>query len=70
MQLHTIRLLKLLEEVTDPQFRKIPLKAREQLYAGHPLSKEQKKWIMKAVEIKLLGSVQLPKVEEDLEDYV
>lgn len=67
MQIHTIRLLKLVEDVTDPAFKKIPLKAREQLYAGKPLSKDQKKWIMKAVEIKLLGSVKLP--EEDVEPF-
>jgi hypothetical protein len=70
MQLHTIRLLKLLEEYTHPSFQGIPRKAREQLYQGIPLTPKQRKWVLENVEMRLLGSTsQLAKVEE-LEDHV
>jgi hypothetical protein len=52
----TIKLLELLKEVTDDNFKEYPQGMIDTLKKNHPLGKGQKTWILKAVEIRLLGS--------------
>jgi len=52
----TIQLLELLKEVTDENFKHYPQGMIDTLRKKHPLGAGQKKWVLKAVEIRLLGS--------------
>jgi len=51
----TIRLLEILEEVTDEKFKKIPREMKTQCEQGVNLSDGQKAWIRRAVSMRVLN---------------